>query len=58
LARLLDPTSKITTPMTGAMIGAATTTAMIGVMTTATAVTTILIDVDRMTLGGDRATTD
>jgi hypothetical protein len=58
LAGLLDPTNKITAPVTGAMIGDATTTAMIGAMTTATAVTTILIGVDRTTLGGGRAATD
>jgi hypothetical protein len=58
LAGLLDSTSKITTPTTGTMIGAATIAAMIDAMTTATAATTIVISVGRMTLGGRRAATD
>jgi hypothetical protein len=43
--------------MTGMMISAMTTTAMIGATTTATTATTIVIDVGRMTLGGGRAAT-
>jgi hypothetical protein len=58
LAGLLAPTSKITAPTTGAMIGFVTTAAMIGAMTTVTAATTFTINVGRMTLGGGRAATD
>jgi hypothetical protein len=58
LARLLDPTDKIAAPTTGAMIGAMMIATMIGATTTVITATTIEIGVGKMTLGGDKATTD
>jgi hypothetical protein len=58
LARLPAPTNKIAAQTTGAMIGIMTIAVMIGTMTTVTALTTIVIGVGRMTLGGGRAATD
>jgi hypothetical protein len=58
LVGLLGPTSKISAPMTGVMIGVVMTTAMIGATTTVIATTTIMIGVGRMTLGGGTAATN
>jgi hypothetical protein len=58
LAGLLDLTSEITTLMTGVIIGATMTAALISTMTTMTAATIIMIGIGQMTLQGGRAATD
>jgi hypothetical protein len=52
------PDQQNATQTTGAMIGVVTIAVMIGSMTTVTALTTIVIGVGRMTLGGGRVATD